>query len=263
MFQKYMNKFILPAALVAGIFAAAPASAENFTKEDINKMIHEYIMENPQLILEAVNSYQTKEIETKKADALQRNHDELFKNEKSPFIGNKSGDVTIVEFFDYNCHYCKDVFFTLKEIAKEDPGVKVIFKDFPILGPTSETSAKWALAAQRQDKYFEFHEKMMSFKGVLKNEDIEAAAKDIGMDLGAARSYVDGTDAMMQIERNRALASQMDFNGTPSFIVADDAFSGVPDKESLKQRIADKRKADKRKANKAGDAPKEEEKKQD
>ncbi len=258
MFQKYINKYILPAVLAAGVFASAPASAENFTKEDINKMIHEYIMENPQLILEAVNRYQTREIEAKKADALQRNHDELFKNEKSPFIGNKSGDVTIVEFFDYNCHYCKDVFFTLKDIAKEDPGVKVIFKDFPILGPTSETAAKWALAAQRQDKYFEFHEKMMSFKGALKNEDIETAAKDVGMDLGAARSYVDGTDAMMQIERNRALASQMDFNGTPSFIVADEAFSGVPDKESLKQRIADKRKAAKE-----GDKPKEEEKKQD
>lgn len=260
MFQKYMNKFVLPAALAAGIFVATPVmAAENFTKDDINKMIHDYIMENPQLILEAVNSYQNKEMASKQEEALQRNHDELFKNEKSPFIGNKSGDVTIVEFFDYNCHYCKDVFFTLRDIAKEDSGVKVIFKDFPILGPTSETSAKWALAAQRQDKYFEFHEKMMSHKGALKNEDIEAAAKDIGMDLGAARSYIDGTDAMMQIERNRSLAQQMNFNGTPSFIVGDDAFSGVPDKDSLKQRIAEYRKGAKEK----DAAPKEEDKKEE
>jgi len=260
MFHKYMNKFILPAALAMGIFASGPAfAAENFTKDDINKMIRDYIMENPQLILEAVNSYQTKEMASKQEEALQRNHDELFKNEKSPFIGNKTGDVTIVEFFDYNCHYCKDIFFTLRDITKEDPGVKVIFKDFPILGPTSETSAKWALAAQRQDKYFEFHEKMMSHKGALKNEDIEAAAKDIGMDLGAARSYIDGTEVMMQIERNRTLASQMNFNGTPSFILNDETFSGVPDKQSLVQRIADKRKAMKEKT----DAPKEEEKKQD
>ena len=260
MLQKYLGKFVIPAALAMGLFASAPAfAAENFTKDDINKMIHDYIMENPQLILEAVNSYQTKEMASKQEEALQRNHDELFKNEKSPFIGNKTGDVTIVEFFDYNCHYCKDIFFTLRDIAKEDSGVKVIFKDFPILGPTSETSAKWALAAQRQDKYFEFHEKMMAHKGALKNEDIEAAAKDIGMDLGLARSYIDGTEAMMQIERNRTLASQMNFNGTPSFILNDEAFSGVPDKESLKQRIADKRKAAKEKA----DAPKEDEKKKD
>ena len=82
---------------------------------------------------------------------------------------------------------------------------------------------------------------MMAHKGALKNEDIEAAAKDIGMDLGLARSYIDGTEAMMQIERNRTLASQMNFNGTPAFILNDEAFTGVPDKDSLKQRIAERR----------------------
>ncbi|HYD19442.1 MAG TPA: DsbA family protein [Patescibacteria group bacterium] len=260
MLQKYLSKFVLPAVAAVALLVSAPAQAENFTKDQINEMIGDYIKANPQVILQAVNDYQTREMSEKQEEALKRNHDEIFRNEKSPFLGNKDGDVTIVEFFDYNCHYCKDVFPVLRDLTKEDPKLKVIFKDFPILGPASEVGAKWALAAQRQDKYFEFHQKLMDHKGPLKNEDIEAAAKDIGLDLSAARSYVDGTDVMMQIERNRTLAGQMNFNGTPSFIVNDEAFSGVPDAQSLKEKIASKRAALK---DKGSDGHKKDEKKAD
>lgn len=242
MFGKYMKKTVMAAAVAAAVLLCGPARAEEFTRDQINEMIHDYIMKNPQVILDAVDAFQKKNISDRQTEALERNHDEIFKNETSPFLGNPKGDVTIVEFFDYNCHYCKEVFFTLRKLAEEDKNLKVIFKDFPILGPTSNTAAKWALAAHRQKKYFEFHQKMMEHRGPLKNEDIEKAATDIGLDMAAARSYVDGTDSMMQLERNRALAAQMSFNGTPSFIINDESFSGVPDADDLRRKIAEKRK---------------------
>lgn len=242
MFQRNLKKLMMTAVVAAGLLLGAPAKAEDFTKAQINELIHDYIMNNPQVILDAVDAYQKKNIADRQAEALERNHDELFRDENSPVLGNPKGDITVIEFFDYNCHYCKDVYTMLVKLTEEDKNLKVIFKDFPILGPTSQTSAKWALAAHRQKKYFDFHKAMMDHRGPLKNEDIEKAAEKIGLDMAAARSYVDGTSAMMQLERNRTLAAQMSFNGTPSFVINDESFSGVPDIDEMRSKIAAKRK---------------------
>lgn len=258
MFQS-LKKFIIPAVmLTAAVAFAAPAAQAELTRDEVKVMIKDYIMENPQLILDSVNEFQRRSQTERQTQALAANKDELFNNEKSPVLGNPKGDVTIVEFFDYNCHYCKEVFTTLYELTQEDKNLRVVFKDYPILGPVSELAAKWALAAQQQDKYFEFHKKLMEHKGPLKNEDIDAAARDIGLDVDRGRMFVDGTDSLLQIERNRGLAAQMSFNGTPSFVVNDEAFSGVPTKDDLKKKVADKRSA-----LKAGTAVKEDEKKED
>ncbi len=244
MFQTSFKKFATSAVIVLGLMGStASFAADALTKEQVETIVHDYLMAHGDVVLNSVESYQKKDLNDRQAQALKVNHDELFNNEKSPFIGNPKGDVTLIEFFDYNCHYCKDVFPTLKSLSDGDKNLKIIFKDFPILAPSSETAAKWALAAQRQDKYFEFHQKMMEHKGPITDEDIEKVAKAVNLDLSAARSYVDSTDAMMQLERNRALASQMSFNGTPSFVINETAFSGVPDKEDLKKKIADVRAA--------------------
>lgn len=240
MFSKSF-RFILPAA-VAAVMAFGASARADLSKEDVNSLIHDYILQNPQLILDSVNDFQKRSAEERQNASLERNHEELFNNEKSPILGNPKGDVTLIEFFDYNCHYCKDVFATLVDLTKEDPKLKVIFKDFPILSETSNTAAKWALAAQQQDKYFEFHKKMMEHKGVLTNEAIEEAAKAVGVDIDQARQFADGPDALLQIERNRTLAQQMDFRGTPSFVINKEAFSGVPDKTELRKKIMEQRK---------------------
>jgi protein-disulfide isomerase len=193
------------------------------------------------VILKAVDDFQKKDMQKRQDDALKMNHEELFNNEKSPFIGNPHGDVTMIEFFDYNCHYCKQIFPELKSLSESDKNLKIIFKDFPILGPTSETSAKWALAAQMQGKYFPFHQKLMEHKGPFNDDDIEAIAKGIGLDIAKAKHDVEGTDVLLQIERNRTLASQMNFNGTPSFVINDEAFSGIPDQKDLQKKIAEAR----------------------
>jgi protein-disulfide isomerase len=225
------------AAFCAGLLLAKPAAAEDFTKAQVEQMIHDYIIAHPDVVLKAVDDFQKKDMEEHQQEALKLNHEELFNNEKSPYIGNPDGDVTMIEFFDYNCHYCKQIFPELKDLADHDKHLKIIFKDFPILGPTSETSAKWALAAQRQGKYFAFHQKMMEHKGPFSDDDIENVAKAIGLDLGKAKADIEGTEVLIQLERNRELASQMNFNGTPSFVINDEAFSGVPDKKELQEKI--------------------------
>jgi len=250
MFKTFTNralslgkKFVLPAGLAMGLaLGAAQAGAAELTKDQVEEIVHDYLMSHGDVVMNAVDTFQKKDQTERQTQALKVNHEELFNNEKSPFIGNPKGDVTLIEFFDYNCHFCKDIFPTLKSISDGDKNLKIIFKDFPILAPSSETAAKWALAAQKQNKYFEFHQKMMEHKGGIMDDDIEKVAKDVGLDLSAARTFVDSTDAMMQVERNRALASQMAFNGTPSFVINNQAFSGVLSKDELKAKIYDARK---------------------
>jgi protein-disulfide isomerase len=258
-----LKKLVLPAVLAAGLlFGTAQAVfAAELSKEQVEAIVHDYLVNHADVILKSVDDYQRKDIAQRQEKAVKQNHEELFNNEKSPFIGNPDGDVTLIEFFDYNCHYCKQIFPELKAIADKDKNVKIIFKDFPILGPTSETSAKWALAAQAQGKYFPFHQKLMEHKGPFTDYDIEALAKDIGMDLAKAKKDAEGTDVLLQIERNRTLATQMNFNGTPSFVIDQEAFSGVPDKADLEKKITEAREKkgsktdDKAPEDKSGDKP--------
>lgn len=224
--------FTAPAAQAAD----APAPAATLTKTQVETIVHDYLMNHADVILDAVEKYQNTSMQKRQDEALAQNHDELFNNQSSPSIGNPKGNVTMIEFFDYNCHFCKGVFSQVKDLAKTDKNLKIVFKDFPILGPTSETAAKWALAAQKQGKYFEFHTAMMQHNGPLTDDVIQNAAKSVGLDMAKAKKDADSTEVMIQIERNRALASQMNFNGTPSFIVNSDAFSGVPD-GGLKQAV--------------------------
>jgi protein-disulfide isomerase len=243
MFHGSLKKMLLPAVLAAGLMLAGMqgASAAELSKEQIEEIVHDYIVNHADVILKSVDDFQRKDMEKRQSDALKMNHEELFNNEKSPFIGNPDGDVTLIEFFDYNCHYCKQIFPELRALSEKDKKLKIIFKDLPILGPTSESSARWALAAQIQGKYFPFHQKLMEHKGPFADGDLEGIAKNIGLDLAKAKKDVEGTEVLLQIERNRSLAGHMNFNGTPSFVVNEQAFSGVPNQEELTKKIAEAR----------------------
>jgi protein-disulfide isomerase len=232
--------------------AAAPVAAAGMTQDQLDTMMHDYIMNHADVILDSVEKYQNTSMQKRQDEALAQHHEELFNNSQSPQIGNPKGDVTIVEFFDYNCHFCKQAFPTLQKMIKSDKNLHVIFKDFPILAPSSETGAKWALAAQKQGKYFEYHTALMDHNGSLSDDVFESVAKQVGLDVAKAKQDIQGTDIMIQIEKNRALASQMNFTGTPSFIVNSDAYIGMPE-GGLEQAVAMARKH----AKDAKDAPEE------
>ena len=235
-------KSVLPAVMLTAAlsFAAATpvaAAAESLSKEAVEKIVHDYIMEHPDVILDAVNQYQQKTMEEKQKAAVDTNREYLFGDERSPVIGNPDGDVTIVEFFDYNCGYCKRVLPTVQDLIKADKGVKVIFKDVPILGPTSETAAKWALAAQKSNKYFEFHTALMDHKGPITDETLTKIATDLELDPSRLKKEAETTDVLLQIERNRSLFSQMGLGGTPAFIVGDEVVPGAISLDDLKKLV--------------------------
>lgn len=240
--KSFLPAVMLTAALT--LTAAAPAAAEEaMTKEAVQKIVHDYIMEHPDVILEAVNQYQQRTMEEKQKAAVETNREFLFSDERSPFIGNPKGDVTIVEFFDYNCGYCKRVLPAVQELVKEDEGLKVVFKDIPILGPTSETAAKWALAAQRHNKYFEFHQALMNHKGPITDETLTKIATELELDPGRLKKDAETTDVLLQIERNRSLFTQMGFGGTPAFIIGEEIVPGAVSKEEMQKLIAKTRAA--------------------
>jgi len=210
--------------------AQKSVKAAALTKDEINTMIHDYIMNNPQVLMQSVEEYQKKSVEDRAAQAS--------KDVNSPEAGNPKGDVTVVEFFDYNCHYCKGAFPAVQSLIEKDKKVRVVFKEFPILGPTSGTAAKWALAAQKQKKYFEFHAAMMNNKEPISDELLARVAKNVGMDVDKAKEYVASPDAMIEITKNRKLAEQLDLNGTPAFIIGGNISRGAISEEEMESQIS-------------------------
>jgi protein-disulfide isomerase len=210
-------------------------------QEQFEKIVHDYIVSHPALIMETVNNHIREQQDKQRNEAVQSNKAELFSNENSPYIGNKNGDVTLIEFFDYNCHYCKNVFPALKSLSERDGKIKIVFKDLPILGPTSLTAAKWALAAQLQGKYFQFHTALMEHQGALTDEAIEQAAKGAGLDIEKAKNDLQSDEITKQIDSNRDLAKKMGFNGTPAFVIGEKAFGGALDDDQIKAAVEEAR----------------------
>jgi len=175
-------------------------------------------------------------------DAVGKHRQTLLNDIDSPEAGNPDGDVTLVEFFDYNCGYCKKAFSAVQEVLEKDKKVRVVFKEFPILGPSSETAAKWALAAGKQKKYFEFHKKLMNNKSPIDDVLLEKIAKDIGMDVDQAKKDTGSADVLKQIEDNRSLASSLGLGGTPAFVIGEEVVPGMMFPEDFLKKIAEMRK---------------------
>lgn len=238
------------AALALTLTLAAPALAADapaaaapkvLTQADVEKIVHDYIINNAEVILTSVDDYQKRSQRENQDAALKKNKEAVFNDADAPMLGNPKGDVTIVEFMDYNCHYCKQSFPTVMALIEKDKNIRFIMKDFPILGPSSETAAKWALAAQKQKKYFEFHKAMMEHKGPITDDGLEKAAKAAGMDVALGKKDSQSTDVMLQIEKNRNLAASLGLSGTPAFIVGDQIAFGAYSQEDMEKMIKDAR----------------------
>jgi protein-disulfide isomerase len=207
--------------------------------EDIEKIIYNYLLENPEVIFEAVDKFRANEREmeeklfSKKYDEYR---DDIINDPTSPSVGPDDADVVIVEFFDYNCGYCKQAFFDVQAILKDDKNVKVIFKELPILSSGSKTAAQWALASHKQGKYWEYHSKIM--KSPSKDErTLEKLAKDIGLDIKKLKKDAESTEIQEAIENNLELTRQLGIRGTPAFIINDSLARGYIGLEGMKSQI--------------------------
>jgi len=224
--------------------ASGNASFTALQKNDIRNTVREYLLDNPQVIVEAIEGLQAQQQHSQQQQndgAIAANMEQLVNSRRDPFIGNPDASVTVVEFFDYQCPYCKRMAQDLAKIAAEDPDVKIIFKEFPVFGRESTLATRAALASAKQGKYAEFHLSIMGLRGAPSENALFRVASRLGMDLDRLRRDMQSPSIETQIQTNLELARQVGVRGTPAFIVGDQLVPGAMSPEQMRQLIAEKR----------------------
>ncbi|MEL6287817.1 MAG: DsbA family protein [Pseudomonadota bacterium] len=227
--------------------AATPSTTATTDRVAVEAIVRSYILENPEILLEAQQALEIKmraEQEERQRVAVLENAPRIFRSKDDPVFGNPDGDVTVVEFFDYNCGFCKRAIPHLAKLVESDKNVKVVFKEFPIFGEASEQAALAALAAREQGKYWEMHRALLELPGRANRETALAAGKDLGLDIERMKKDME-SDALRQVISDvQRLATEMGIQGTPHFLVGPQAIPGAPDDlyEQISTRVAQLRK---------------------
>lgn len=222
-------------------------SADTFTKAEkaeISNLVRQYIKRNPEIILEALEDIQKREeIQKGKEQRIQLKLNEKFieRDIDDPILGNPDGKIVITEFFDYQCGYCKRMLKILLDISKNNNDVKIILKEYPILGPVSTLAAQVALAAKKQNKYAEIHAALMQLRGRLSEPAVFQIAKEVGLTTEQLREDMMDPKILKHLTRTRELGKQLMIRGTPAFIINDTISPGALTKYQLLELIADAR----------------------
>lgn len=210
-------------------------------RKNVEKIVEEYIRNRPEVIEQALQSLEKKreaEQQERIKATIAAKQDELLKDPTAPISGNAAGDVSVVEFFDYRCGYCKLVSTTLTQLQKDDARVRIVYKSFPILGEESVFAAKAALAARIQGKYHAFHEALYAAKTDLNSGQVLKIAAKIGLNTKRLAIDMKNPELDKIIERNRALANELGISGTPAFVVGKELVTGAVELEALREAVA-------------------------
>jgi protein-disulfide isomerase len=245
-----MLKSIALAAVTAVVFslpAVAPAGAQSFSdpqRSEIEKIIKEYVVSHPEVLQDAMAELEKRQAAAeaeKSKTTIKDNAQTIFNSARQVTIGNPQGDVTLVEFFDYNCGYCKRALSDLMDLMKSDSKLKVVLKEFPVLGPGSEEAARVAVAVRMQDptgkKYLEFHQKLLGGRGQADRARALAVAKDVGLDMTRLEKDMTSDEAKTTFAENIKLAESLGMNGTPSYVVGSEVVVGAVGLDGLKQKV--------------------------
>ena len=224
--------------------AIAKEVLSNEEKQSINKLIEEYILQNPEVIIQSIEGMRERErlqVEQETKTNLVALAEDIFHNPSDPVAGNPDGDVTVVEFLDYRCGYCKSFFTSINAIIPDDENVRVVFEELPILGPSSERAARVALAASRQNLYLEFHTAIMSMRGGFNEKRMFAMAEEIGIDMSQLRQDMELSEGQSTLDNAREPARKLSITGTPAIIVGSNIVRGAIDKDRLSAMISEAR----------------------
>ena len=239
-----VRRALAGAALLA---LASPALAQGFSaaqKQEMGTIIRDYLMKNPEVLQEAINELQRKTAEAEKTAqtaALKDSGEALLRSPHANVVGNPAGDVTLVEFFDYNCGYCKQALADVQSLVKADPKLRVVLRDLPVLGPDSVEASRVALAVKQQisgDKLFEYHTRLLTTRGRVGADRALALAKEMGLDVARVQKDMTGPAVLEAIDDGRRLAEKLAINGTPAFIIGQEVIPGAVPGNVLKQAIA-------------------------
>ena len=242
------SHFLTPILFVAAAaFATAPGQAQDadFTTAQegrVKDLVREYILENPEIIAEAITLLQARQ-ETQRQERQQQTlaslKDRLANPPEGTVIGNPDGSVTVVEFFDYNCGYCKSMFSTVLNTISENDDIRLALIEFPILGPTSITASKAALASREQGLYGPFHQALMNHRGSLNESTIMSLARGVGLNVTKLQEDMKDPEIEKIIEQNREIAQQLEISGTQAFVIGSSLVPGAVSEEQFKQLIAE------------------------
>jgi protein-disulfide isomerase len=218
--------------------AVAASGISNADRKKTEAVVRAYLLENPEVITEAIGVLQNREM----ASRIETAGDGIAKPFAGDYSGNPKGDTTIVVFNDYNCGFCRASVADVQRLMKTDGNIRVVLREVPILAPTSRDAALWALAAAKQGKHNAFHTAMFA-AGRPDATTIRKAAQNAGMDIAAAQAFATSAEAKAEVESNLAMMQQIGFSGTPTFIIGKELLQGAQGYDKLKAAVQKKRKA--------------------
>ena len=241
-------RLLLPALFALAICAVPPpVSAQSFSdgqRGEIESIIRNYLIAHPEVLEDAMaelNKRQAAAEAEKHEASVAQNSEAIFNSPRGVVLGNKDGDVGFVEFFDYNCGYCKRAMADMLDLLKTDPKLKVVLKEFPVLSQGSVEAAQVAVAVRMQDpsgkKYLDFHQKLLGGRGPADKARALAAAKEAGLDVGRIEKDLANPEVRATIEENFKLAEAMGMNGTPSYVIGKQIVVGAVGLDGLKEKI--------------------------
>ena len=245
-------KICQAAALLGALTVAPAAMAQNAVfneqqKQAIGEIVKDYLIKNPEVLTEVIAELEKRQAEAQQASqasAVKETQQSLLNASHSYVVGNPSGDITLVEFFDYNCGYCKKALADVQTLMKSDPKLRVVLKDFPVLGPDSVEASRDALAVKNQlqgQKLLDYHVKVMDSRGRVNAERAIAVAKEMGLDVARLQKDMEGAEVRNALQENMALGDKLSLTGTPAFVIGETVIPGAVGIDPLKQVIANVR----------------------
>jgi protein-disulfide isomerase len=245
-----MNKMkLVKQALVAVMLVMAPLTAlaqDTLSEDRVRELVRETILANPEILLEAFESLEQRSLEAEasaRSDVIGQQRLLLEQDPNAPVLANADGDVTIVEFFDYNCPYCRRVKPTVEDLIEADPGVRIVYREWPILGDGSVFAARAALASREQGLYEEFHWALMGMEGRAEERSVLMVAREVGLDVQQLRLDMEAPEVEEHIETSMRLAELLGVTGTPAFIIGNSLIPGAVGLEVLQEAVGDVREA--------------------
>lgn len=224
-----------PVAPVASTPAEQPASTGDFSdaqKKSIETLVRDYLVQNPEVLIEMsteLDRRQTVAEQEARTKAISENSDALFRSADALVFGNPKGDVTVVEFSDYNCPYCKRSLDAITKLVENDPNVRVVMKEYPVLSQGSVDASRVAIAAAQQGKYFEVHAALLRHRGRINTNTALRIAERVGLDVEKLRTDMELPETAAVIDKTRQLGERLGVQGTPFFLVGDQVVPGAPD----------------------------------
>ena len=228
--------FALAALVGAGVlfaFQALVPGVPGGSRAEIETVVHDYVLDHPELIPEAIQRLQDRET----AKVIAANRDAIFTPVGSAWAGNPDADLTIVEYFDYNCGFCRASLPTIDALLKSDPNLKIVFRELPVLSEQSAAAAKLSLAAARAGKFAAFHDALYA-GGPVTQATMAAAARKAGLDPEQLRQKAEAPGIEDSIRTNIALAGRLGVSGTPAWVIGNRVVSGAMTLDQMQRAIA-------------------------